>query len=123
VSRRAFFTFTAFAAVFAVLIPVLLIAGKGGEPGSPENVAAKYKRGQQLFADNCGSCHTLGAAGADGVVGPNLDRLLGTGTPQGNAQRVINAVTQGINGRMPKGILEGNDVKLVADFVGHYAGK
>lgn len=122
-SRRAFVTFGIFAAIFAVLIPVLLITGKGSEGNSAEGVPAKYEEGQQLFADNCGSCHTLKAAGADGVVGPNLDRLLGTGTPEGNSQRVANAVEQGINGRMPKGILEGEDVKLVSDFVGRYSGR
>jgi sulfite dehydrogenase len=120
VSRRAFVTFGIFAAIFAVLIPFLLITGKGS---GNDAVDGRYKAGQELFAQNCGSCHTLKAAGADGVVGPNLDRLLATGTPEGNSQRVANAVEQGINGRMPKGILQGEDVKQVADFVGRYAGR
>ena len=37
-----------------------------------------------MFATNCGTCHTLAAAGTDGVVGPDLDELLvpsGTNTP------------------------------------------
>jgi sulfite dehydrogenase len=123
VSRRAFVIFGIFVAVFAIGIPLLLITGKGTESGSPAAVAGKYEEGQKLFAENCGTCHTLRAAGADGVVGPNLDHLLGTGTPEGNAQRVENAVESGINGRMPKGILEGEELKQVAAFVGHYAGQ
>ena len=29
--------------------------------------------GQEIFVDNCGSCHTLSAAGTSGAVGPSLD--------------------------------------------------
>lgn len=33
--------------------------------------------GAQVFAGNgCGGCHTLGAAGAGGAIGPNLDEVL-----------------------------------------------
>jgi cytochrome c6 len=123
VSRRSFILFGIFAAIFAVGIPVLLINGKGGEGGSPEAVAPQYKDGQKLFETNCGTCHTLRAAGSDGVVGPNLDELLGTGTPEGNKTRVVNAVKTGLNGRMPKGILQGEELDKVAAFVGQYAGK
>jgi cytochrome c oxidase subunit 2 len=38
----------------------------GGEPAD----------GKQLFASNCGSCHTLGDAGTTGTAGPNLDESL-----------------------------------------------
>jgi cytochrome c oxidase subunit II len=42
--------------------------GGGGGGGAPD--------GEQLFAANgCDSCHTLSAAGANGDVGPNLDRI------------------------------------------------
>jgi mono/diheme cytochrome c family protein len=30
-------------------------------------------RGQTVFTDNCGSCHTLSRAGTNGQIGPNLD--------------------------------------------------
>jgi mono/diheme cytochrome c family protein len=29
--------------------------------------------GEEIFTDNCGSCHTLSAAGTTGAIGPNLD--------------------------------------------------
>jgi mono/diheme cytochrome c family protein len=31
--------------------------------------------GKTVFTQNCGSCHTLAAAGTSGTVGPNLDQL------------------------------------------------
>jgi outer membrane protein assembly factor BamB len=31
--------------------------------------------GKAIFTQNCGSCHTLGAAGTSGTVGPDLDQL------------------------------------------------
>jgi mono/diheme cytochrome c family protein len=31
--------------------------------------------GKPLFISNCGSCHTLAAAGTSGTIGPNLDDL------------------------------------------------
>src|SRR5215210_1924454 len=33
-------------------------------------------QGETLFVQNCGSCHTLGDAGTEGEVGPNLDEAL-----------------------------------------------
>ena len=41
----------------------------GGEPSGGDATA-----GEAVFASaGCGACHTLGAAGASGAVGPNLD--------------------------------------------------
>src|SRR4051795_12041298 len=34
---------------------------------------ANLDRGQQLFTQKCGSCHTLTGAGTNGDIGPNLD--------------------------------------------------
>ena len=33
-------------------------------------------QGEPLFVSNCGSCHTLAAAGTQGQVGPDLDSVL-----------------------------------------------
>ena len=37
--------------------------------------AADAAAGEEIFIANCGSCHTLEAAGTTGTVGPNLERL------------------------------------------------
>lgn len=108
-------------------IVALAIAGTGGESAAPVVVASQDEDGKDLFATNCGPCHTLAAAGADGVVGPNLDRLLapgGTANYEGGYGRTINAIACGFgNGRMPAGILQGENAKEVAAFVGAYAGQ
>ena len=115
--------FIGFVLIFAVVIPFLAITGEG-EPGSTEVKVANADEGaRQLFATNCGSCHTLARAGTDGVVGPNLDVLLGMGTPEGNEERVLSAIENGIGGRMPAGILAGAQAEEVADFVSREAGK
>jgi hypothetical protein len=64
----------------------------------------------------------MAAAGTDGQIGPNLDQLLATGpksasTVKANQARVLSAIETGVNGRMPKGILQSAQAKQVAAFV------
>ncbi len=48
-------------------------AGRGMETDPAQEPAA----GKKLFSQQgCGSCHTLAAAGSDGVAGPKLDESL-----------------------------------------------
>ncbi|MEO8290199.1 MAG: cytochrome c [Gaiellaceae bacterium] len=49
----------------------LLAAGCAGRALEAGN--ADTNNGKQLFASNCGGCHTLADAGTAGAVGPNLD--------------------------------------------------
>jgi mono/diheme cytochrome c family protein len=109
-------------------VPYWAISKEGEESASPEKVASSDAEAKQLFQTNCGACHTLARAGTDGIVGPNLDDLLGQGTPEANEQRVANAIQNGFNsgsfqGQMPAGILEGADADLVANFVARVAGQ
>lgn len=46
-------------------------------------------KGKATFLTNCGSCHTLSAAGTTGTIGPNLDTL------KPNYQAVTAQVTNG----------------------------
>lgn len=121
-SKRAFVTFGTFAAIFAVVIPFLAIRGTG-DPGAAEKpIPSSDRSAQELFQTNCGTCHTMVAAGTDGVVGPNLDVLLASGPESqgavdGNCARVLNAIENGIGGRMPRGVLQGANADLVASFV------
>ena len=46
------------------------------EPGAAAYAGAGPARrpdGKEVFTTNCGSCHTLSAAGTSGQVGPDLD--------------------------------------------------
>jgi mono/diheme cytochrome c family protein len=122
-SKSVLATFGIFAAICAVLVPYLAIHSAGASDTAPDvKVASQYSAGLDLFETNCGACHTLEAAGTDGVVGPDLDLLLGGGsvtpdTIKANQDRVLNAVEGGIGGRMPAGILGGEQAKQVAEFV------
>ena len=126
-SKRPIVIFIVFAAICLVVLPFWALQARGGSEASPgSSVPASQTQGLQLFQINCGACHTLQAAGTDGIVGPNLDQLLATGpktaqTVKANQSRVLNAVQSGIGGRMPKGILQGAQAKAVAQFVAENA--
>jgi mono/diheme cytochrome c family protein len=121
--KRPIVMLTVLAAICLVALPFWALQSKGGADASPEaTVPPSDKQGLELFQINCGACHTLAAAGTDGVVGPNLDQLLGTGskspdTVKSNEDRVLNAVESGVEGRMPAGLLQGQQAKTVAHFV------
>lgn len=68
--------------------------------------------GKQVFTANCGSCHTLSAAGTSGQVGPDLDRTSLT------AGQVATKVRQG-GGVMPSftGKISDAQISAVAAFV------
>jgi len=76
-------------------------------------LSAAQERGRDLFADNCGSCHTLAAAGTQGQIGPNLDEA------QVNEADVLRAIEIGGtgSGNMPSNLLSGQDAEDVASFV------
>jgi mono/diheme cytochrome c family protein len=132
-SKRTFITFGVLVFVLAVVIPWLAFRGSGDANTGAQAVPAHLKNGQALFETNCGTCHTLYAAGTDGNYGPNLDELLATTgqatTPEaikGIEGRVLNAEKQGVDsqtpGRMPPAILNPEQQQEVAEFVGTVAG-
>jgi mono/diheme cytochrome c family protein len=123
-TKRAFFFFALFFVAFAIAIPVWATSKEGDASSSPEAVSDDQAYAKELFATNCGSCHTLAKAGTDGIVGPNLDDLLGDAPdPDANVPRVQTAIQNGVQGRMPAGILQGTNADLVAEFVAANAGQ
>jgi mono/diheme cytochrome c family protein len=126
VNRAPFLIFGGFALVCLLLV-FKVVMGQGAEGAAPVAVESQDQDGKQLFVSNCGPCHTLAAAGADGVVGPNLDVVLapgGNATYEGGYNRALAAITCGFgNGRMPAGIIQGENAQEVAAFVGAYAGQ
>jgi mono/diheme cytochrome c family protein len=125
--RSSFVMFGLVVLLFAILIPAWAISREGGEEASPESVPSNLEEGKELFVTNCGACHTLAKAGTDGVVGPDLDELLAppSPTPPDPATvkpRVQAAIENGVGGRMPAGILTGEQAETVADFVSQVAG-
>ena len=69
--------------------------------------------GRELFVDNCGTCHTLDAAGTQGSIGPNLDEA------QVDEAEVLEVIANGGrgSGNMPANLVTGADAEAVAKFV------
>jgi mono/diheme cytochrome c family protein len=120
-SKRLLVIFGLFAAVCLLLLPYWAFSKEGSKESVLVPVAEEDGDAKEMFAVNCGSCHTLAAAGTDGVVGPDLDEVLGP-TPDvaANRERVLSAIENGILGRMPAGILGGSQAEEVADFVARH---
>jgi mono/diheme cytochrome c family protein len=92
------------------------------EAGAEETggaAASLSAEGKTVFTANCGSCHTLQAAGTTGTVGPDLDEL------EPDLATVEHQVVNG-GGPMPafgkEGILNPKEVKAVATYVSAVAG-
>jgi len=122
-SKRPILIFLVVFVAFGVAVPFWAISKEGAGSASPQEVAPGDEAARELFNTGCGACHTLAAAGTDGVVGPDLDELLGQGTPEANEPRVESAILNGVQGRMPAGILQGADAMTVAEYVARVAGQ
>jgi cbb3-type cytochrome c oxidase subunit III len=123
----------------------LLVAGCGYGGVASAGQRPDPHAGQQLFTTNCGSCHTLSAAGTSGTIGPNLDNAFASAVKQGYDQSTIeNVVLDQIrlgsgpiatyttvkNGKgltpqtqMPANIVKGQDAINVAAYVASVAGQ
>jgi mono/diheme cytochrome c family protein len=126
--RSNFVIFGLVVLVLGVGIPAWAITTEGSESASPEEVPSDLQEGKDLFVTNCGACHTLAKAGTDGVIGPNLDELLAPPSASAPAPntiqpRVLSAINNGVGGRMPKGVVTGQQAEEVANFVAQVAGQ
>jgi mono/diheme cytochrome c family protein len=126
--RSTFVMFGLVVLLLGVGIPAWAITNEGSESASPGEVSASLQGGKDLFVTNCGACHTLAKAGTDGVIGPNLDELLAPPSssapdPATIKPRVLAAINGGVNGRMPKGVVSGQQADEVANFVANVAGQ
>jgi len=117
----------------AALACIALLASGCGTGG----VAAggNTQNGKTLFTSRCASCHTLGAAGASGKVGPNLDEAFAAMRASGRdthfEESTIKQVVadqikypaqrdEGVN--MPANLVKGSAVDDVAAYVASVAG-
>ena len=107
--------------VGGIAAPAIVIVDRDKALGDTGPRASKEQaRGAELFKATCASCHSLAAANARGVTGPNLDEL---GVLE--EKRVLEAIRVGGTGnyRMPAGLLEDEDAVAVAKYVSEVAGK
>lgn len=93
-------------------------AGGGTTSGGGGGSSASQE-GKLIFTQSCGTCHTLGDAGTNGQIGPNLDDL----AP--DQKQVLAAIKNGGSGSgtMPANIVTGKEAQDVSDYVASVAGK
>lgn len=115
-----------------VATSVAIAACGGGSSNQPQtatkNGNAELRRGGELFAQRCGGCHTLSAAGTEGSQANARSRARGSGVDLD--QRTVTfddalyAIRNGGFGgsRMPADIVTGRDATAVARFVARYSG-
>lgn len=99
----------------AVLVSDQAAAGPGGS-----QLTAGEQEGRVLFNEKCATCHALDDANAVGQVGPDLDALAPT------AALTLDAIEKGRargQGQMPALLLDGEDAKLVAEYVATVSGR
>jgi cytochrome c553 len=108
-----------------VVVPAAVIGSRGEAEGGvgslrTEEANERLAHGKELFIATCKSCHDLDAVQARGVTGPDLDELGGL-----DRERVLNAIENGGTGqgRMPAGLLQGEDAQDVAAYVARVAGQ
>jgi mono/diheme cytochrome c family protein len=100
------------------------VAGCGGREGTPDVV-----NGKALFVQRCGSCHVLERAGTAGKAGPNLDEAFGPSRRDGFGANTVAGVAHeqilypGNGSPMPAKLVEGEDARDVAAYVGRVAGR
>ena len=107
-----------------IAVPAAVIAAENNRSDIPEadvsGLTAAEKHGQELFGERCALCHTLKAANAVAVIGPNLDDLRPT------KSLVLDAIKNGRargNGQMAADLYVGQDAQDVASFVAKAVGQ
>ena len=110
---------------------VVLLAAGCGTGGLAEE--GSVSAGQELFAENCGSCHTMAHAGTQGTIGPSLDGSFQVLKQEDYEDSTIREVVAkqikypttdpptGAPG-MPADLVKGADVDDVASYVACAAG-
>src|SRR3954452_5809968 len=103
--------------VLMLFVPPGVVSSEDAGRGTAAAGAAPYGKpagadGKKVFQGNCGSCHTLSAAGTSGQVGPNLDSV-------SLSAAQIESIVRGGRGAMPAfdGRLSSKEISAVAAFV------
>ena len=113
-------------ALAALAVTVLAASGCGTSDADPE-------RGRTLFVQKCGVCHEMAQAGTTAQIGPNLDDAFAAARAAGQTDSTIEGITEAQieyprpstdnpAASMPANVVEGQDARDVAAYVGKYAG-
>jgi cytochrome c551 len=114
-----------------IAVPAIILSNRQDAEGATNKTRTveasdQLQKGKTLFRSTCASCHTLAAVNARGVTGPDLDRIgLNAGSRQASETRVLSAIKIGGTGqgRMPSGLLQGQNAQQVAAYVASVAGR
>ena len=107
--------------ICTLMAGALIVISLGG--CALKHATANLVTGKQLFASNCGSCHTLSHANTTGTVGPNLDfafrRDRIDGVKGSSIEGLVGYWIQYPNsqGAMPAGLVRGQQAQDVAAYV------
>lgn len=109
-------------AAAVVVAGVVIVAGCG----SAAAPSADLNAGAQVFANSCASCHTLGAAGSQSQIGPNLDDSFRAARQAGMDEVQFRGVVRRwikiAQLPMPRNIVTGQDAENVSAYVASVAG-
>jgi mono/diheme cytochrome c family protein len=117
-----------------VIASVAATAAIVGLTGCNLGPKSDLDKGQQLFTQKCGTCHTLTGAGTNGAVGPNLDYAFKSARASGMDSDTIKGVVryqielarpatpEQTDVYMPKDLVTGQDAEDVAAYVASVAG-
>jgi mono/diheme cytochrome c family protein len=117
--------------VIATIAAATAVVGLTGCDLGPK---ANLDKGQQLFTQKCGSCHTLTGAGTNGDIGPNLDYAFKSARASGMDSDTIEGVVkyqialarpappEQTDVYMPTDLVTGQDADDVAAYVASVAG-
>jgi cbb3-type cytochrome c oxidase subunit III len=110
----------------AALALALGLVGTGCGTGGLAAAGQDKDKGRKLFVEQCGSCHTLGAAGTRGQTGPNLDDAFAGVRSQGfeesTIQQVVHDQIKFAEPPMPANLVRGDDAENVSTYVASVAG-
>jgi cytochrome c551 len=114
-----------------IAVPAIILSNRQDAEGATNKTRTveasdQLQKGKTLFRSTCASCHTLAAVNARGVTGPDLDRIgLNAGSQKAAQTRILSAIKIGGTGqgRMPSGLLQGQNAQQVAAYVASVAGQ
>jgi mono/diheme cytochrome c family protein len=111
------------------LIVALVVAAAALSLAACGRDEADLSNGKALFVERCGQCHILGRAGTAGPTGPDLDAAFRSALADGMDRETVEGIVhdQILNPRknsaMPADIVEGDDARDVAAYVGFAAAR
>jgi mono/diheme cytochrome c family protein len=108
---------------FGVVLPAIGFIGAADNPTTARagiELSEDEREGREIFGENCARCHTLVAAKAAGLTGPNLDEM--RPPRELTVDAVVNGRQRG-RGTMPADLVNEPEAEKVGAFIDKVAGR